>query len=182
MYLVVASHIPFVQFVGVTGSVAMLCAKKNDDVDLCVVTRKNTLWTTRFLLVILAKWMGLYGKTICLNLFFDEGDLLIPEKKQNIYIAHEILQMKPIIDKNDTYNRFLYANRWTCSFFPNVQLRASRKIQNTGPSLFRTLEYVLKNRQINIIRKNKTGFMITSRQLWLFKNDFETKLKRRGML
>jgi len=181
---------PFVRFVGVTGASAMMGPRKSDDLDLCIVTKRNLLWTTRFFVVALAKMLGIHSGTgVCLNLFFDESDLVILKKKHNSYIAHELLQMKPVIDKDCVYRRFLTENQWIYMFFPNAQSRnAKRETQNvqtnhvTRYTLDEHVERLFKSIQLPIIIRNKTAFSITSTQLWLFKNDFEKKLKRRGLV
>ena len=43
------SKVPTVLFVGITGSLAMMNADKDSDIDLIIITKRNTLWTTRML-------------------------------------------------------------------------------------------------------------------------------------
>jgi predicted nucleotidyltransferase len=95
IYLRILRTLPFVRFVGVTGSSAMGEIRKNDDYDLCIVTKHGLLWTTRFFTVIFAKLLRIHThKGVCLNLFFDESDLEIPKNKHNLYIGHELIQMR----------------------------------------------------------------------------------------
>ncbi len=200
-YLSILKWLPFVRFVGITGATAMTGYIPHDDVDLFIITKKDTLWTTRFFVVVLAKLLGIYGGVgVCLNLFFDEIDLTIPKIKQNSYIAHEILQMKPVIDKDNTYRILIEANTWIFSYFPNAQSRNAKRITqnvkrveyNVKPKYRKTLydtrytlhehvERIFKSIQLPVIKRNKTGFRITNHQLWLFRRDFENKLKREGL-
>ncbi|OGD84965.1 hypothetical protein A2165_04535 [Candidatus Curtissbacteria bacterium RBG_13_40_7] len=115
--------IPTLNLVAVSGALAMENSHKNDDIDLVLVSAKNTIWTTRFLASILL-WpyrRRPSGKKIsnkaCLNLFIDESDLKI--QPQNLYLAHEICQMKPLWNRNGTYQKFLKANSWVKTFLPN---------------------------------------------------------------
>ena len=191
-YIYLLRLCPFVQFVGVTGRSAMEGVSSNDDLDLCIVTKHSLLWTTRFYAVLCAKLLGLHTKTgVCLNLFFDEADLIIQEKKQNAYIAHELLQMKPIIDKDSTYRRFFTKNEWIYRYFPNAQsyntkhvscTMARNMLHVTCYMLLGLIDHLFKSIQIPIIQRNDTALFITETQLWLFKNDFEKKLKRRGLV
>ncbi|MGB2731376.1 MAG: hypothetical protein WBC38_00185 [Microgenomates group bacterium] len=147
-YLDIIASFPQIRLIGLSGSVAMLNAKENDDVDLFMVSAKNRLWTTRFIVNIAALLYGLkrgrYEKQakdkICLNLFFSEDHLRIEKKLRTEYMAHEVLQMRPILDVNQTYRKFLRENDWILSFFPNVRL--SRYL----PSNSSTIRYVSKNR------------------------------------
>jgi hypothetical protein len=170
--------------VGVTGASAMWGWRNGDDLDLCIVAQKGLIWTTRLYVILSAKILGLHNKHgVCLNLFFDEADLSMHHKKQNRYIAHELLQMKPLIDKSEIYNRFFLGNTWIYRLFPNGYKSAQRHWTFITPSpIAGFVERLCKRIQLHIIRNNKTGFMITSTQLWLFKNDFEKKLKRGGIV
>jgi len=190
-HLSILKWLPFVRFVGITGATAMTGYIPHDDVDLFIITRKDALWITRFFVVVLAKFLGIYGGVgVCLNLFFDEIDLTIPKIKQNSYIAHEVLQMKPVIDKDNTYRLLIEANTWIFSYFPNAkQLVILGRSKTTTPESYgltrmtigHALERLFKSIQLPIIKRNKTGFRITNHQLWLFRRDFEKKLKRKGL-
>ncbi len=185
-YIWILKRLPLVRFVGVTGKSAMRGLRENDDLDLCVVTKANRLWTTRFFVVILAKILGIHGMIgVCLNLFFDEGNLLIAKRKQNSYIAHELLQMKPIIDKDAIYERFVHTNGWIYRYFPNA-VHATLTLTKIRPNIPNsknvTIDHLFRMLQLPLILHNHTAFHITSTQLWLFKNDFEKKLKRAGLV
>jgi len=40
-----------------------------------------------------------------------ENALALPQNKQNLYTAHEVIQLLPIYNKDNTYAKFLRANR-----------------------------------------------------------------------
>ena len=52
------------------------------------------------------------NNTICLNLWLDESALEIPVDQRNLYTAHELAQMKPRVNKDGTYEKMMWANRW----------------------------------------------------------------------
>ncbi|HKZ34291.1 MAG TPA: hypothetical protein VJ179_00265 [Patescibacteria group bacterium] len=120
-----AIRIPPVLCVGITGALSMNNTHKEDDIDLFVITRKNRLWTARLFLVTLAEMLYQrrrpgdveVGNKLCLNMFLDEEALTMSQK--NLYIAHEVYQMKPLAEKEGTYERFLRANQWASRFLPN---------------------------------------------------------------
>jgi len=190
IYLFILKIIPLVRFVGITGRSAVEGLRMNDDIDLFIIAMGGFIWTTRFIVVILAKLIGIRGRNgVCLNLFFDESDLTITKMKQNSYIAHEILQVRPIIDKQNIYHALIGANRWIFNYFPNA---IARVVNNDRCSLQKKFTYHLqpinynldmlfKLLQLPIIKKNKTGFRITDGQLWLFKRDFEKELKKNSL-
>lgn len=119
--------IPTVKMVAVTGTLAMKNAKKNDDIDLLVVIRADRLWLTRFLVVLLIELIAKrpqleekkFKDAICLNIFLDERHLQMPKEKQNLFVAHEMAQMKLLWQKDDLYQKFTKANRWVKKFLPN---------------------------------------------------------------
>ena len=60
------------------------------------------------------------NNTICLNLWLDESALEIPVDQRNLYTAHELAQMKPVVNKNGTYEKMMWANRWGGKYLANV--------------------------------------------------------------
>lgn len=211
LYIKLLSFFPQIKLIGLSGSISMMNAKEEDDIDLFIITAKNRLFTGRLIALFLAETLGIRRKftdksstfhvprftnKVCLNLFFDEQDLVAPQFKRTLYVAHEILQMKPIINKNHTYEKFLSANRWIVSFFPNIAKISNFKflISNEFPiSNFNNyqlnnlkfkikdfgewVEYYLKKLQLMLINRHRTTEIITATQLWFHPDDFEKKLK-----
>src|SRR3990167_2029697 len=189
-YLKLISMFPQIQLIGLSGSAAMNNAKENDDIDLFIIASVTRIWTTRLICLIIATFFGFkrsrleknVSNKVCLNLFFDKKNIEIPNFKRNYYIAHEIIQLKPLINKNYMYEIFLYRNRWVCDIFPNVEFPTSLPIRHREASrLGRTftldfIENFLKKIQLYLINKHKTKEIITDTQLWFFPDDFEEKL------
>ena len=205
-YIRLLSIFPQIKLVGLSGSISMMNAGKDDDIDLFIITQKERLFTGRFLATIFAYIMRLKRglnehkapNKVCLNLFFDEKNMAVPEFKQTEYVAHEILQMKPIINKNQTYEKFLEVNKWVFRLFPNGKNKSEirnpkseiifkfKNFQNSN--LFRVsnfvlrifsnnwLENLLKNLQLKLINYHRTTEIITSTQLWFHPDDFEKKI------
>lgn len=141
--------VPWVKMVGVTGSLALLNSDKNDDIDILIVSEKNRLWLTRLLVTLLVELLGERRRPpkidsslltnyrtcdnlstrnkICLNMFLDEDHLMVPKKEQDLYSAHEVAQMRPLWDKDNTYQKFLAANQWVKNYLPNAVKVKSQK-------------------------------------------------------
>ena len=176
----------------------MMNAKEDDDFDLFIITAKSRIFTSRLIALVLAQSLGLrrsrdsesllshgdYKNKVCLNLFFDESDLNIPESKKNYYVAHEVIQVKPLVSKNNVYELFLYSNKWVYDIFPNAQPQFHQTLQNDKRSKSRMtfvgnyIELILKKVQKSIINRHKTTEIITDTQLWFFPEDFEEKLPK----
>jgi hypothetical protein len=126
------AKIPTIQGIFLTGALAMNNADESDDLDFLIITQTNTLWTTRLFTNLFADVFRLRrrpGQTephvsdkICLNLWLDETALSLPKTKRNLYTAHEIAQVKPLVSKNHTHEKFLSANSWINRYLPNVKL------------------------------------------------------------
>jgi predicted nucleotidyltransferase len=123
-------------FLGISGSVASGHPKENDDIDLLIVTKADTLWKNRFKL----RWWVYknkiphrkYDKTelkdqFCFNLWLDVNYLQIPKNRQNLKNAIDLLILIPLINKKHTYEKFVLANVWAKKF---VATGYSKKILN----------------------------------------------------
>ena len=124
----ILSIIPTVYLIGISGALAMNNCKENDDIDLFLITKRKTIWSTRLLVLLILQFLGKRRKKnekntknkICVNLFLDEDNLYLSKRRQNLYGAHEIVQMVPLFERKNAYNRFIIANGWIFSFLPNA--------------------------------------------------------------
>lgn len=123
------SKINTIKFVGITGALAMNNSSKNSDIDLIIITKRGTLWLTRLLVYCVLcvnnfKFRRPSNKNqkdlLCLNMWLDESNLIWHKKDRNIYTAHEIAQIVPLVNNNMTYERFLTQNKWILEFWPNA--------------------------------------------------------------
>ncbi|MCL4364621.1 hypothetical protein M1328_05290 [Patescibacteria group bacterium] len=227
LYVKLISLFPQIKLVGLSGSISMMNAKENDDIDLFIITTKNRLFTGRFVALVLAQILGLrrhrelqkfdtaffdrhtpmgplaivskrvssllYKDKVCLNLFFDERELNVPEFKQTVFVGHEVLQMKPLINKSHTYEKFLSANQWVLSFFPNAakisnfkfliskfkNYKLNKNLELKNKNFSDWIENSLKKLQLKLITRHRTTELITSTQLWFHPDDFEKTIKRK---
>lgn len=127
--------IPFINLIAVTGALSMNNSHAHDDIDLFIITQKNRLWLTRLLSVIILELFHLrrrpstpvsdpdrniINNKICLNLFLDETSLSLSSSRRQLYTAHEVVQIKPLYDKKNTYHQFLFSNSWVRKFLPHA--------------------------------------------------------------
>ena len=168
----ILSKIPTVKFVGVTGSLAMMNSNENSDIDLMIVTSSNNLWTTRLFTYLLIHLFGFKRRfpmekaendKLCFNLWLDEDDLVWRKSDRNIYTSHEIAQIMPLVNKDKTYEKFLFQNKWILSFWPyavrilNLESRIWNKnskfqIPNSKFSPVEKLAFKLQYLYMKIIR------------------------------
>ena len=140
------SLIPSIRMVAITGSLAMKNASEDSDIDLMVIAEKRLLWTTRALSWFLLKITGFKLRKpnlkeekdmLCLNIWMDESDLVWRER--NIFTAHEIAQVIPLINRNETYEKFLSQNAWIKEFWPNAVMRKGGNGKYSRPILISSL-------------------------------------------
>lgn len=182
--------VPTVQMVAVSGALAMGNAQKNDDIDLVIVTAKNTLWSTRLLAnTILQPFRRKAGRPhtkdkACLNLFIEESSLKI--RTQNLYSAHEVAQMRPLWQRRNTYNRFLKANSWVKNYLPNWTPNVEGLMTKAGSKnreslvvsrlalVAEPLEALAKWGQLKYMKKKITTEKIGKHQLFFHPKDTES--------
>jgi hypothetical protein len=189
-YKPLLNRIPFIQFIGVSGSLAMGNAEKWHDIDLFVISFKNRLFLARLFITLLTKIFGIRRSRgvaqapdkLCLNLFFDESSLTVPKKKQSYFTAHEVLQLYPLINRKNTWERFIQENSWVKKYFPNcktefrigndLSAKVKKETNNNIPIfIFDVLEVLAKRIQLILINKHRTNETITNKQLWFFPTD-----------
>jgi hypothetical protein len=149
------SKIPTIMLLGISGSVAVRNAKKDDDIDLFIVTYKNTLWITRFLMIVLLKFLRVYRSRgekdikdkFCLNMFSTEETMVFKEDKRNLFTAREVSQLVPIFQRENSYSNFIEKNNWIKEYLPNVL----SFLKKENGKLVNNKKFMLSNRILSIL-------------------------------
>ena len=113
---------PSIKAVFLTGSSALNNADLDDDLDFCLIVKKNTLWISRFFVILLAKILGKQPQidaqaknnnkqAWCLNLWLDESSLNIVNRGFSIYQAYELKQMRSLFDRDNLKEKILLNNK-----------------------------------------------------------------------
>ena len=168
--------IPFIKMIGLTGSLSMFNAKDSSDIDLMLITRKDRLWISRLITLIL---LSIYGfkvrrfkdknekNKICMNMWMDETNLVWPRKDRNFYTAHEIAQIIPLFDRQKTYQMFLNKNLWLKDYWPNsIKFEKPRRIQKKKKSdlIGKTVEKIAFGLQKFYMRNKITREVINAKK------------------
>lgn len=181
----ILESIPWVKLLAVTGAVAAFNADKKDDVDIFIICAKNRMWLTRFFVVLFLKAVNRYrtekepnGK-ICPNIYVDETNMEWEEEKRNIYTAHEIMMMRPVINRGDTYFKFMQKNKWAFSHFGNFKMNfwEKYKTQKRRQSrLVDLLEKIFMKVQLRYMKKHQTTEIATKNFIHFNKYDWSEKI------
>lgn len=174
--------IPTVQLIAVSGALAMKNVDAKDDIDFFIITKAQRLWITRMLALLLLQVFGKrrrhgqreFSDTICVNMLLSERALRFSKNYQNLYTAHEIIQIQPLFDRGNTYVKFINANRWVKKYLPNALVRRKTTrihTQNYAQTIFSTalqivmrfsaLEIFAKQIQIWYMKRHRTTETIT---------------------
>src|SRR3989344_65841 len=121
------SFIPTLHLIGISGSLSMKNSDEDDDIDIFIISKTGFVWFTRLLLAILLKLLGVYRSQqeknvknkFCLNFVIGEDKMTFNKKKRNLYLAHEIVQLLPVFQRDNTYKKFIKNNNWIYKFLPN---------------------------------------------------------------
>jgi hypothetical protein len=119
--LALVCALPYVRMVALSGSIAHLNLEGSGDLDLFIVTRGRKVWSTTVLIVVLAKLLG-RRRSICAN--FVIADSTLGLQQDDLFTASQIVHLKPLIGR-DVFLRFLAANPFVRSFYPNFHPTAS---------------------------------------------------------
>lgn len=100
---------PFVEGVGISGSLSKGVLDQDGDFDYFIITRPNRLWIARTLLILYKKiFLFNSRKNFCLNYFIDSDHLEIEER--NLFTATEIATLIPVC--GNAMSDFQQANVW----------------------------------------------------------------------
>jgi predicted nucleotidyltransferase len=109
------AQFPFVEAVGISGSLSKGYYDQSSDIDFFVVTKPGKLWISRTLLMLYKKIFLLNSrKYFCINYFMSTANLEIEEK--NRFTATEIKTLIPLQGK-DVLTAFYDSNSWVSDLF-----------------------------------------------------------------
>lgn len=193
---VLVSMIPTVLFIGASGGLAAKNVTAEDDIDFFIITKQDTIYITRFLVMLLLQRKGLRRSRnqqdapnkICVNLIIDEKELSWNSAKRDIYTAREIAQVQPLFERENMYKRFLNKNKWVTEFLPNAFSMRFIPLKQEKHSMFTSLismvlslppfEILSRLIQQKIMQKHKTTETVTNHHLAFHPKDYRLEVLR----
>jgi len=163
--------VPFIRFIGLTGSLARDIAKTSSDIDFFIVTSAGRIWTCRFFTVVMLKILGLYPKgeecrkragKICTNRFVTDKYLVI--NPQNRYHAEEYSRIAPLFDSDSILEKFYKKNIWMQNFGYYPAQRVISLVQSAGilSTIRRISEFILSGSLGNAFESYCKKFQLKS--------------------
>jgi hypothetical protein len=121
--LSLVASVPFVRMVALSGSLAHLNAEGSADLDLFVITSPHRVWSVTVATLVLSKVLG-WRKRVCMNFVVSEHALAIAP--EDLFSANQIIHLRPVTG-HDVFARFVKANGFVRTFYPNFELREELK-------------------------------------------------------
>uniref|UniRef100_A0A7C4R549 Nucleotidyltransferase domain-containing protein n=1 Tax=candidate division CPR3 bacterium TaxID=2268181 RepID=A0A7C4R549_UNCC3 len=124
----ILSYLSFIKCVSVVNSLSYFNCDSKSDIDFLIITKKNKIWTARFLSTAVLHLFGIrrHGKKIsgriCLSFYISEemkNMSYIAKDGLGFFVAFWIAQNAPILSYNQTFEKFRAANTWIYDFLPN---------------------------------------------------------------
>lgn len=115
------TKIKWFKMVAVTGSVAMMSANKDDDIDILVITENNRLWLARAIGMFWLKVVGIdfrragekvVADKFCFNMWLDQQNLEIISQKRSVGAALDLINMKVVTGDKTIFEKLLRKNDW----------------------------------------------------------------------
>jgi hypothetical protein len=185
------SSIPTIYGIGLSGGLAVGDATNQDDIDLFLITKKDTMLITRLWVLVVLEILQLRRKRgkeyapnkVCVNLFIDETQLQWKKSQQDVYIAHEIAQLKPLFERKHGFERFFSHNKWIVRFLPNSDTTGSIASRHADFFVLRILmlfcclplvRFIIEMVQIRIMKRHQTREIISQHLLAFHPIDYRS--------
>lgn len=171
------SHVPTIRYIALSGSLAQQNARQDDDIDLFIITRRNTVWITRLAILAILITTGQKRKKnvvkapnkICPNMILSEDAICLPENARSLYTARELLQLKTLFASGITQEDLLSRNQWVKNLFPNTKMYQVKHTSTTTHkiekfiNLFDNLAFYLQRKYMGkitneTVKKNLAKF------------------------
>lgn len=135
---------PYVQAVGISGSLSKGYYDSKSDIDFFVVTKPNKLWICRTLLMLYKKVFLLNSrKYFCVNYFVSSNQMEIEEK--NRFTATELKTLIPL-QGSVVFDKFYQKNDWVNSYFSKFEPQIDGVVDTPKPGFSKLIEIVFDTR------------------------------------
>lgn len=169
---------PYVEAVGISGSLSKGYYDNESDIDFFVITKPNKLWICRTLLMLYKKIFLLNSrKYFCVNYFVSSSQMEIEE--QNRFTATELKTLIPM-QGSLAFESFYQKNGWIKDYFSKFEPQINTIQDISKPAFTRVFEFVFDTK-IGLI--TDAAFKMITLKKWKSKfhymneEDFKIALK-----
>jgi hypothetical protein len=115
------------KLLALSNSIGSYNLREGGDIDLFIITKKNKIWTSRFILAFIGKLFHLRPSPenekdkLCLSFFISEANLNLQNytKENDLYFLYWLVNLSSIYDKDNYLNKLLGENKWIKNYLPN---------------------------------------------------------------
>lgn len=125
----ILSAAPFIKLIAICNTLSFGAADEKSDIDFFIVAKAGRLWATRFFSVLILSLFGLrrhdeqITDRVCLSFFITDDNLNLEpialKGAPDIYLVYWIAQLIPLINRDQTLEKFWQANNWIVKYLPN---------------------------------------------------------------
>ena len=169
---------PYVEAVGISGSLSKEYYDNESDIDFFVITKPNRLWICRTLLMLYKKIFLLNSrKYFCVNYFVSSNQMEIEQK--NRFTATELKTLIPMQGKT-IFEEFYESNKWVNDYFSKFEPETNTVPDTQKPLFSRLIELTFDTKIGNI---SDSLFKVITLKKWKSKfhymneEDFKIALK-----
>jgi hypothetical protein len=126
IYIKLIAILPWIIFIGLTGSNAFESCNKDDDLDIFIICKPNRLWICYSFIVMFSIFFR-KRRILCVNYLVDENNLQL--QKRTYYTAVQLVQMLPVYNK-PLKQTLVRANSWITGYLPNFKFDFESKISD----------------------------------------------------
>ena len=138
------SKFPYVEAVGISGSLSKGYYDLESDIDFFVITKPNKLWICRTLLMLYKKIFLLNSrKYFCVNYFISSNQMEIEEK--NRFTATELKTLIPLQGKA-AFEQFYQSNGWLNAYFSKFEPQTNAILDIKKPVFSKALETIFETK------------------------------------
>lgn len=165
-YVNYVKWIPGLKMIAIWNSVSMNSANDESDIDLFIITAPNRLWTVRILVTIIfqillvRKTWKLHKERFCLSFFCTTNALNFEQIaiENDIYLYNRILYLKPILNYDNTYERFIKENSKWMNLPNNVisSTKSWKSFEELNKEIWKNIN--IHKKQIPILKEHCSQF------------------------
>lgn len=198
-YVKFIKFLPWLQMVWICNSISMNAWKSESDIDLFIITTPNTMWFNRIIITLIFELLRVrktdkkHSSMFCLSFFTTTNSLNFEniKLKNDIYLYFFIIYLKPIINYNNTYEKFIEENKKHYNFdkYKNIMMDSKKytieeKTKKNPGIIWTIFDKILKNiflkrtlRKYNLLWK-PYWIIINDNMLKFHPKDIRMKLKK----
>jgi hypothetical protein len=149
------------KLIALSNSIGSYNLRERGDIDLFIVTKKNRIWTSRFVLAVIGKVFNLRPSPenekdkLCLSFFVSDSNLHLQNytKENDLYFLYWLVNLSSVYDEDSYLSKLLAENMWVKKYLPNYFKIVNAKNDN------KAYNDVEEKEKLTFAKSKKNGFI-----------------------